>query len=391
MSEKRLSRRELTRRNKKRNKTRKSFRTLMIIAVTALFLYITGLYGASLAYFGDFISGGMMLLEIGGGYPVEGDYSRLIQAQPMGTGLRVLDADNLTVYSPTGKRVFTYSHSMTNPVITSSGTRVLLYDLNDTSLKVANGHNVLFQQDMSGNIIHACISGSNRVAVTTRSSGYNGEVTVYNYNMNPRFVWYCAEAFPIYSSFSDNGKTLAVTAVQTDGGLLYSYIYIIDVAGGEEKYSIDSSDYPLTTKFLDNNRLLIAYTGKLVIWDIKNNRQKREYSYPTGSMWSLEVKSPYIAVAYGGYELSGNGGLSLLADDLTEKFAVSLTDGIKDISISQSRVFALGNENLYEYDYSANLVNTTPTGSLTKALVDYSGTMMISSTHIKKVESTRSR
>ena len=391
MSEKRLSRRELTRRNKKRSKNRKSFRNLMIIIITAMFLYITGLYGASLAYFGDFISGGMMLFEIGGGYPVEGDYSRLLQAQPMGTGLRVLDADNLTVYSPTGKGVFTYSHSMTNPVIASSGTRVLLYDLNDTSLKVANGHNVLFQQDMGGNIIHACISGSNRVAVTTRSSGYNGEVTVYNYNMNPRFTWYCAQAFPIYSSFSGNGKTLAVTAVQTDGGLLYSYIYVIDVGGGEEKYVIESADYPLTTRFLDNNRLLIAYTGKLVIWDIKNNLQKREYTYPTGSLWSVAVKSPYIAVAYGGYEMAGDGGLTLLTDDLTEKFSVSLTEGIRDISISQSRVFALGSENLYEFDYSANLVNTTPTGSLTKALVDYSGTMMITSTQIKKVESTRSK
>ena len=390
-NEKRVSRRELTRRNIRREKNRKNFRTLMIIAFTAVLLYITGIYGASLAYFGDFISGGLMLMEIGGGYPVEADYSRLIQAEPMGTGLRVLDADNFTVYSPTGKSVFTYSHSMTNPVIATSGTRALIYDLNETSLKIANGHNILFQQDMPGNIIHACISSSNRVAVTTRSSGYNGEVSVYNFNMNKRFTWYCAKAFPIYSSLSDNGKTLAVTTAQTEGGLLYSSIYIIDSDRGEELYTIDSTDYPLTTKFLDNSRLLIAYTGKLVIWDTKNNTKKREYSFPDGSLWSITVNSPYIAVAYGGYGLAGSGRLTFLSDQLVEKYTVSLTEGIKDLSVSQSRVFALGTENLYEYDYNGELVNTTPTGPLAKTLVDYSGTMMITSTQIRKIENTKSR
>lgn len=391
MSEKRPSRRELTRRNRKKSDRRRNFRVLIVLALTLVFLYITGLYGASLAYFGDFISEGMMLLQLGGGYPIEGDFSRTVQAEPMGTGLCVLDRDKFSVYSPTGKEVFSYSHSMQDPVITTSGNRALIYDLNETSLKVVNGHSVLFQQDMPGNIIHASISSSNRVAVTTRSAGYNGEVTVYNYNMNQRFVWYCATAFPVYSSFSPGGRSLAVTCVKTDGGLLKSEVYVLDASKGEEKFCIEDSDYPLTTSFLDNDRLLIAYTGKLVLWDVKKNEKKAEYDFEGDSLWCIDIKSPYVAVASGGYDVSGAGELAFLSDELVEKFRIDIEDGIKDISISQSRIFALGTENLYEYTYSSELVSTRPVGALSKTLADYSGTVLVTSTGIEKIQSSRSK
>ena len=71
MSEKRISRKELTRRNRKQNTKRKNLRSLMIVVVTAVLLYITGVYGASLAYFGDFISSGMAIFQLGKGFPIE--------------------------------------------------------------------------------------------------------------------------------------------------------------------------------------------------------------------------------------------------------------------------------------------------------------------------------
>ena len=101
MSEKRISRKELVKQNRKQNKKRKTLRTLLIVAVTALLVYITGIYGASLAYLGDFVSGGMTYLQLGGGFPKEDDFSTVLQAENMGSGLAVLTPDSFTVYSPT--------------------------------------------------------------------------------------------------------------------------------------------------------------------------------------------------------------------------------------------------------------------------------------------------
>ena len=390
MSEKRISRKELTKRNLKQNKKRKNLRTLMIVVVTAVLLYITGVYGASLAYFGDFISSGMTIFQIGGGFPVEDDFSSVLQADGMGTGLAVLSPDSFTVYSPTGRNVFSYSHTMQTPVMDTASNRAVIYDLNRTSLKVANGHNILFQQEMENSIIHAEISDSNRVAITTRSASYNGEVTVFNYNMKQRFVWYCATGFPIYSTLSDSGKMLAVNTVQTADGILKNDIYVINAADGRELFTISSRSYPLQMEFISDSQLLIAYTNRLVLWDVKNNTQLASYEFGSDMLQALTVDGRYICAAYGSSSRQ-TANIVLFTKDMQEKFTTTVSEKIKDISISSSRVYALGSESLFEYDYSATLLNTADTGALSKDLVDYSGTLLITSTSISKVEKTKSR
>ena len=391
MSEKRISRKELARRNRKQNTKRKNLRGLMIVVITAVMLYFTGVYGASLAYFGDFISSGMAVLQIGGGFPVEGDFSNVLQADGMGTSMAVLDRDNLSVYSPTAKNIFTYSHSLQKPAMDTASQRAVLYDQEGTDLKVVNGHNILFQQEMENPIIHAEISDSNRIAVTTRSASYNGEVTVFNYNMKQRFVWYCATGFPIYTTVSDSGKTMAVNTVRTDDGILTSEIYLIDVASGGELYSIIGQNYPLHMEFLSDSRLLIAYTNRVVLWDVENNVQLAAYSMGSDNLSAVCCKGAYIAVAHGGFSRQQSSSLTLLSNEFEEKFTVTIPEKIKDVSISSSRVYVLGEENLYEYDYSATLLNTVNTGALSKQLVGYNGTLLISSTSVSKVEKTKSR
>ncbi len=390
MSERQISRKELRKRNLKQNKRRKSLRVLLIVAVTAVLVYITGIYGTSLAYLGDFLSNGMALVQIGDGWPVENDYSNLLQADGMGTGLCVLTQDSLLVYSPTGKEIFDYSHSMQHPVIATSDNRVVFYDSNQTMLKVANSHNVLFQQEMGNNIVHADISGSNRVAVTTRSSSYDGEVTVFNYNMAERMTWYCATGYPVYSRLSSNGNLLAVEAVQTDNGLFQSQIYVIDVQRGQEKFTLVGGNYPVDMQFISNDKLLVIYTNSMGLYDAGSGELLASYTFGGDFIKAVKCKGQYIAVAYGAYSMGNSTTLALLSTKLEEKYTAHIQDNIKALSISQSRVFAMGEGNLYEYNYSLEPVNTTGINGFAKALVSYNGTTLIDSTAITKVDKTRS-
>ncbi len=392
MSNRQISRKELAKQNQKQNRKRKNLRTLLIVGITALLVYITGIYGASLAYLGDFISSGMTYLQIGSGFPVESDFSGFIQGENMGSGLAVLTDDAFTVYSPTGKNVFSYSHSLADPVISSSRNRAIIYGANGNSLKVANNHSILFQQEMDHNIIHRDISDSNRVAVTTRSDSYNGEVSVYNFDMEKRFVWYCATGFPVYSSLSDSGKMLAVSTLQTDNGLLESEIFVIDSAKCVEKFSVKNGKYPYKMEFIDDTKLLIAYGDSIVILDTESGRQLQTFDLKGENLLSLETGSAYLAIASGSYSPGAAATLKLISlADYSEKFSVTVPQSVKDLSISGSRVYALGYDNIYEYDYTGRLLNTATTGPLTKQLVTWNGTVLIDSTTITKVEKTKSR
>ncbi|MEG1863564.1 MAG: DUF5711 family protein [Oscillospiraceae bacterium] len=389
MSDKNLSRKELTKRNQRINKKRKNIRTLIILVLTAALVYATGIYGASLAFFGDFISSSFVLVEIGEGWPVEDDFSAVLQAESMGNSLCLLDQDSYMVYSPTAKQVQRYNHTMQNPVMDCSGNRTVIYDQNQSSLKVLNSHKMLFQQDMDSSIIHATISKSNKVAVTTRSLSYNGEVTVFNYKMEESFVWYCAKNFPVYSSLSDSGKTLAVTTVQTVDGSLNCEIYLIDATQGEEKFSISLQNYPLQLKFLNDESLLIAYPDKLVLWDITNNVQKAEYSFEGGRLLGVDYKNPYIAVSYGSYEQSQGNSVALLSDNLEEKFVDTIDEQLKSMVISQFRIFVLGKSNIYEYNYKGERVGVSAADNSSKKLIHFGGTILLGSNGMTKLEKAK--
>ncbi|MBQ3393847.1 MAG: hypothetical protein IJG64_01685 [Oscillospiraceae bacterium] len=387
MSGKHVNHRQLVKENRKRRKKRKVISGLLIALVTLILVYFTGIYGTSLAYFGDFLSSGMTLVQFGKGWPVEKDMTGLRQAEKMGTGLAVLTDDQMLVYSPTAKQVMAYSHSMSNPAIAVSSTRAVLYDLDETTFKVMNGHNMLFQQEMDNSIIHIAISNSNRIAVTTHSSTHNGEVTVFNYNMNRRFTWYCAKGYPIYSRISSNGKRLAVSTVNTRGGLLESSIYILDGAENKELYSIDSGSFPMYMTFLKDRELLIGYSGKIVLWDIDGNTQKAEYSL-NGYLQAIDYHNQTVALVVGSMDENRPATLILLDSSLNQKGTARLNEGAKDILINKSRVYVLGINTLYEFDKDLNLMSTTGTGRLTRKLADFRGVKLIDSTGIKKVERT---
>lgn len=390
MNDRRTSRKELAKKNKKQQQKRKMRLALIGVILTAVLVYATGIYGASLAYFGDFISSGMVLFQFGEGWPVETDLSSLLQAQEMGKSLCTLDQDNLSIYSPTAKRVLYYQHAMQSPAMDTSANRVLVYNTGQTSLKIANSHKILFSQEMDNTIIHGDISSSNHIALTTKSASYNGQVTVFDYKMDQLFTWYCAKNFPVYSCLSDNGKILAVATVQTQNGKLVSDIYILNVAKGQEIFTIHKDgEYPLETIFLSQNKLLIAYPTVLELWDLQKAEKQAAYSYNSDRLLSVDYQQPYIALALGGYTKEEGNRVVLLSENLEEKMDEPVDDGVKNLVISQSRIFLLGNENIYEYNYKGQLLSKKAVSPLTKKVMDFGQTLLISSTQMSQLEKTK--
>ncbi len=389
MSGRHASRLRLAKENRRRRNKRKAVRMLLIGLATLVLVYFTGIYGNSLAFFGDFLSSGMTLVQFGDGWPVEMDLSGFRQAEEMGTAVVVLTDDQLLAYSPTAKQIMSYSHSMSDPVMVSSPYRTVIYDMNDTTFKVMNGHNLLFQQEMDSGIVHIAISDYNRLAVTTHSSSFNGEVTVFNYNMNKRFTWYCANGYPIYSSLSSNGKKLAVSTAYSDGGLLKSRAFVIDSSKGEELFSIDDGNWPMRMIFLRENELLICYSGKLVLWDVSKQRQSAEYDLD-GYLQAVDFHNGKIAVVSGSLDEKRPSTLVVLDSRLQERGAARQSRGARSVMVDRSRVYVLTPSGLLEYDKDLNLVGEQSTGKLSKTLVDYRGGILVDSTRLRKIEKTKS-
>ncbi|MBE6887821.1 MAG: hypothetical protein E7484_05315 [Ruminococcaceae bacterium] len=383
----RLTRKELLKRNKRIAKKRQMRLTFIAVAVTAFMVYITGVFGASLAYLGDFVSSGLVYLQFGRGFPVTIENQTYLQAEKMGSSLCILDSDSLSFYSPTGDEVYEYHHSMQNPAISTSGKRVVIYNANETSLKVSNAHNVLFSQEMNNDIIHASLARNNYLAVTTKSQSYNGEVKVYDSQMNEVFTWLNAKSFPLQSFLSPKAETLAVSCLMTENGSLVSEIYIIGTDDGQERFKLQNKDGAvLAMEFIKEDKLIVFYTDKAAVVNLETGQTEKEYSYGGNDLTGYDIKNSQIVMALGDYE--GVGGTKLAVTDLslTETFAIDTEKAITDVQFASQRIFALGTEMVEQYSLKGEKISETAVKTNAKDIIDYNGCIVISGDSLEKLE-----
>jgi len=383
----RLTRKELLRRNKKIAKRRQMRLTFIAVAVTLVLVHITGVYGASLAYLGDFVSSGMVYMQFGAGFPVETENQTYKQSERMGSSLCVLDADSLSFYSPTADKVYEYYHSMQNPVISASGKRVAIYNSNDTSFKVLNAHDVLFSSEMENDIIHASLAQNNCVAITTKSQSYNGEVKVFDSQMQEIFTWLNAKSFPVQSFLSPKATKLAVSCVLTVDGKLHSQIYLIDTDTGEEKFMLENSgDVALGVEFIKEDTLIVFYTDKAKAVNIADGTVKGEYSYNGADLTAYDIKNAQIVMALGDYD--GLSATELVVTDLSfaKAFAVTVQQAVTAVEITNQRIFALGSQRISQYDLKGQFAGETPVKNNVKDIIDYNGCIVINSDSMEKLE-----
>ena len=383
----RLTRKELLKRNKRIAKKRQMRLTFIAVAVTAFMVYITGVFGASLAYLGDFVSSGLVYLQFGKGFPVTIENQTYLQAEKMGTSLCILDSDSLSFYSPTGDEVYEYHHSMLNPAISTSGKRVVIYNANETSLKVANAHNVLFSQEMNNDIIHASLARNNYLAVTTKSQSYNGEVKVYDSQMNEVFTWLNAKSFPLQSFISPKAQTLATSCLMTENGSLVSEVYIIGTDDGQERFKLQNKyGAVLAMEFIKEDKLVVFYTDKAAVVNLENGQTEKEYSYGENDLTGYDIKNSQIVMALGDY--SGLGSTKLVVTDLslTETFAINTEKAITDVQFASQRIFALGPEAVEQYSLKGEKISETTVKTNAKDIVDYNGCVVISGDSLEKLE-----
>ena len=386
----RLTRKELLRRNKRIAKRRQQRLTVIAVALTVFLVYITGLYGTSIAYLGDFVSSGLVYLQFGDGFPLQIENQTYKQSEKMGSALCILNNESLNFYSPTGDLVYNYYHSMQNPVISTSSKRVAIYNANDTSLKIANAGNILFSQEMENDIIHASLSNNNYVAVTTKSQSYNGEVKVFDSQMQEKFTWMSAKSFPLQSFLSPKAQTLLVSCISTKDGKAVSDVHVIDTATGGERFVLeDKNGVMLAAEFIKEENLLVFYTDKALCVDVADGSVIKEYSYGGRDLISYDIKNSQVAMAFGDYD--GFSGTTLVITDLTlnETFSTYTEQSVTKLAIASQRIYLLGDEQISQYSTEGEFVAVQEVKNNIKNIIDYNGCVAVFGDSLEKIDKAK--
>ena len=161
--------------------------------------------------------------------------------------------------------------SMDNPILESSRTTGVVYDVGGSSLFAFRGSEEVFSLSLSGSgdLLSARPNDSGGVAVTAQRSGYKGAVTVYNHHGHEVIQISLSTTFAVDAAVSPDCKTVAVVTIGQEGGRFFSRLLLYPVNQKEPSAQIDLGS--LTVLDLDyeddliwvlgEDRLLMVSTG----------------------------------------------------------------------------------------------------------------------------------
>ncbi len=379
---------DLVQKNKQTLFKNSFFRVVWAVLLSACILYFTGLYAPPLAYFGDFLSNMGVFFSFGEGFPLEDDFSSVEQVKTTYNALCVIDRDEVKIYSPTAKEVFSYPHAMQNPIMDTSHSRILLYNPTQTVFKVLNASEVLYSIQTKNRITSATISQNNTIAVTTESLTHNAQVSVYNYLLEEQFIWYCAKGYPSYSYISDDDKYLLVTTLTSNAGILKSDVFVIDIDNKQELFSISCEGYPLEINVYDDTAILIFQNG-IQTYNLETQEKTQEILLTDTNILSAYFDEPYILISKGSYDVNTKSTINLLTQNLESVISIDIQDTVKDVLIQNSRIYLLGEKAIYEYNFDGELLNETQANTNQKFLVDFTAPLVITSQEIFKIENKK--
>lgn len=175
----------------------------------------------------------------GGSYPVSISGSTVLNTVSCGSYYYVLTDTNVAAYSNSGKIVFDELHGFSNPIISVSGTRALVYDQGGKTAYIYNLGGKIHTLTTEKEIITASLSQSGTVAVATYSDSYTSVATVYDKNLKQLFTYNSAKDIINNVLINPSGKKMAVSTLGVVSGQYSSKLLIFNFESADPLHTAD--------------------------------------------------------------------------------------------------------------------------------------------------------
>ena len=174
-----------------------------------------------------------------GSYPINVSGSTVLNTVSNGSYYYVLSDTNIAAYTNGGKKIFSEMHGFSNPIISVSATRAIVFDQGGTNLYIYNLSGQINTIDTEQEIITANISRSGNVAVATHSDSYTSTVKVYDKNCEAIYTWNSAKDIVNNVLLNSSGDKLAVSTLNASSGQYVSSVSILNFESADALYTLN--------------------------------------------------------------------------------------------------------------------------------------------------------
>ena len=255
---------------RQRVRTRRIRRTaVLLVLLTAVVLFATGVVGSSVTMAKDFIDTARIALLPGSGWPQQTGVSEVTQVEPLTGSFVELGKEGCVVYSRSGKKLNSIQSGYARPALAAGRNRFVLYNRSGNELRVESRTQNLYTKQMENSIFLCAVADNGNLAVVTEDISAMAKLLVYNANMEEVLRWSMSsnDGTPLRMAFSPDSRKLAAAAVTASGGQMMTNLYLINLASGDPVSIANQSGVPQWLGWTSASTLLAVYDTRVVLYN----------------------------------------------------------------------------------------------------------------------------
>lgn len=296
-----------------------------------------------------------------GSYPQNLNGSETLDTVSRGTYYYLLSDTCINAFSSSGKKIFSYTHGYENPMLQTSSTRALVYDQGAKSAVIYNLRSQIKSLTSDYAIITADIARNGTYAIATESDTNAATVSVYNKNGKLLYEWYSSTDMVNNLALSPNGKKLAVSTLNADGGKFKSNLYVLEYESATPVYSEAFDDtvvYGIDNTYNSGIAVVTKKQFEFINW---SHYKKKTYNNDYSVSMLRAGSGGYISVFNRENDPSDNHiAFFSVKGDLKGEF--SYNRQITDIQISGGRIYCVSDTDAFLLDNSGNVARKSECG-----------------------------